>query len=64
MISVCGILLLILGEVQIITVTLLLTTDNGILPLAIPLFVIQFITTQVKFWCTLNHLIVTHIKMV
>ena len=40
------------------------TEANGILPLVIPLFVIQFITTQVKVWCTLNHLPVTHIKMI
>ena len=25
---------------------------------------VYFITTQVKVWCTLNHLPVTHIKMV
>ena len=34
----------------------------GILPLDIPLFVIQFTTTQVKVWRTLNHLPVTQIK--
>ena len=38
--------------------------SKGILPLVIPLFVKQFITTQVKVWCTLNHLPVTHIKMI
>ena len=32
--------------------------------LVIPVFVIQFITTRVKVWCTLNHLLVTRIKMV
>ena len=31
-------------------------------PLVIPLFVIQFITTQVKVWRTLNHLLVTQKK--
>ena len=40
----------------------------GILPLVIPLFVIEFITTHVKVWCTLNHVpvsnSVTQIKMV
>ena len=40
------------------------STTDGILPLVIPLFVIHFITTQVKVWCTLNHLLVTQIKMV
>ena len=40
------------------------TLSVGILPLVIPLFVIQFITTQVKVWYALNHLPVTQIKMV
>ena len=33
-------------------------------PFVIPLFVIQFITTQAKVWCTLNHLPVTQMKIV
>ena len=37
---------------------------DGILPLVIPLFVVQFITTQVNVWCTLNQLPVAQIKMV